>query len=135
MRDGPKPARVTRPSRRPALTLLVDVRNSERKRRSSLRTCRSPLVISSTSTGRVSDGVRLPRCQAVHGAHSLPGPKQRGSCLRVQRLALRRQRCQGLCPTGWVQPLGRRNQNPAAQRCNDGSIYCNVRETRELAIK
>ncbi len=27
------------------------------------------------------------------------------------------------------------NQNPAAQRCNGGSIYCNVRETRELAIK
>ena len=46
-----------------------------------------------------------------------------------------RQRCQGLCPAAGTQPFGRFNQNPAAQRCNGGSIYCNVRETRELAIK
>ena len=31
--------------------------------------------------------------------------------------------------------LSRIHQNTAAQRCNGGSIYCNVRETCELAIK
>ena len=32
-------------------------------------------------------------------------------------------------------PLGRFNQNTAAQRCNGGSIYCNVRKISEHAIK
>ena len=53
----------------------------------------------------------------------------------LQCILVFRQRCQGLCQATGAQPFRRFNQNPAAQRCNGGSIYCNVRETCELAIK
>ncbi|MBS7278004.1 MAG: hypothetical protein KIG67_06895, partial [Bacteroidales bacterium] len=39
------------------------------------------------------------------------------------------------CPSARDGPLGRFNQNTAAQRCNGGSIYCNVRKISEHAIK
>ena len=42
---------------------------------------------------------------------------------------------QGICPSARDGPLGRFNQNTAAQRCNGGSIYCNVRKISEHAIK
>ncbi len=37
------------------------------------------------------------------------------------------QRCQGLCSAGKHQSFRRLDKNPAAQCCNGGSIYCNVR--------
>lgn len=41
MRDSPKPAKVTRPSRRPALKVfLVDARNSERKKPKGMKATR-----------------------------------------------------------------------------------------------
>lgn len=80
-------------------------------------------------------GVRLPRCQAVHRAHTLSGEKQRSSVVCLQRLAHFRQPRQGICPSARDGPLGRFNQNTAAQRCNGGSIYCNVRKISEHAIK
>ena len=41
----------------------------------------------------------------------------------------------GIRPSARDGPLGRFNQNTAAQRCNGGSIYCNVRKISEHAIK
>ena len=63
------------------------------------------------------------------------GEKQGGSVVCLQRLAHFRQPRQGICPSARDGPLGRFNQNTAAQRCNGGTIYCNVREIPEHAIK
>lgn len=67
------------------------------------------IIVDYLDTDKVPAGVRLPQCQAVHRAHSLPGPQQGGNGLCVQRLTLLRQRCQGLRPAGRTQPFGRRN--------------------------
>ena len=63
------------------------------------------------------------------------GEKQGSSVVCLQRLAHFRQPCQGICPSARYESFGRFNQNPAEQRCNGGTINCNVRKISEHVIK
>ena len=80
-------------------------------------------------------GIRLSQCQAIHRANTLSGEKQGSFIVCLQRLSHFRQPRQGICPSARDEPLGRFNQNTAAQRWNGGSTYCNVRKNSEHAIK
>ena len=52
-----------------------------------------------------------------------------------QRFAHVRQPCQDICASARDGSLCRFNQNTVEQRCNGGSIYCDVWEIPEHAIK